>query len=77
VGDTPFLDCTGEEEDISVGTMLVSHMPSMNEVTSIMQTGEIEGNEVTSIIDLAADACSQMIDAIRLFWSEEATKTGQ
>lgn len=47
----------------------------MNEVTTIMQTGEIEGSEVAQIVDLATDACAQMVDAVRLFWIGEATKS--
>ncbi|KAI9010145.1 ribosomal protein S5 domain 2-type protein [Hyaloraphidium curvatum] len=67
VGDTTFLDCTDAEEGLAVGTMLLAHMPSINEVTTVVQTGELEGSEVPAIVDLATDACSQLLDAVRSY----------
>lgn len=49
-------------------------MPNLNEVTTIMTTGEVDGGEVEKIVGLAADACSQLADAVRSFWVEEAVR---
>ncbi|KAJ8331419.1 hypothetical protein BDV3_000787 [Batrachochytrium dendrobatidis] len=54
------LDVSLKEEMVQDGAMLVSYMPSLNEVTHLIQTGLATTSQCTKAIELGVDACSQI-----------------
>ncbi|KAI8913352.1 ribosomal protein S5 domain 2-type protein [Gorgonomyces haynaldii] len=57
---TLLLDPTQSEEDGSLGTMVLSLMPSLNEVTHVMQNGQVDSNSSIEGISICVDACHQL-----------------
>eukprot|EP01132_Coremiostelium_polycephalum_P008245 gene8245-10133_t len=57
------LDPNQEEESspsISTGNILVAKMPSLNEITQIIQTGELSYNNVLDGVNLCIDGCDKI-----------------
>ncbi|KAI9092663.1 ribosomal protein S5 domain 2-type protein [Phlyctochytrium arcticum] len=54
------LDSTGEEEAHQNGTVMLSYMPSLNEVTHVVQSGETNTTTTVKGLELCVDACSQI-----------------
>lgn len=46
------MDPSAEEEKHQKGLLVVSYMPSINEVTHVLQTGETEGSVTVQVIYL-------------------------
>ncbi|RKO91485.1 ribosomal protein S5 domain 2-type protein [Blyttiomyces helicus] len=58
IGSRTFLDADGEEEGQQTGSLLLSYMPSLNEVTHIIQSGEVSSNATVKALEICVDACS-------------------
>ncbi|RUS24603.1 ribosomal protein S5 domain 2-type protein [Jimgerdemannia flammicorona] len=58
--DQILMDATSAEEKLETGTLVVSYMPSANEVTHVLQTGETEGPVTVQAIEQCIDACSKI-----------------
>ncbi|KAJ3005738.1 hypothetical protein HKX48_000496 [Thoreauomyces humboldtii] len=54
------LDPTGEEEGYQRGSLVLSYMPSLNEVTHVIQSGETTSATTVKALELCVDACSQI-----------------
>ena len=54
------LDPTEEEERQLNGMVLVATLPSLNEVSHVIQAGELEAEQAIDTIDLCVDACAQI-----------------
>ncbi|ORX48810.1 ribosomal protein S5 domain 2-like protein [Hesseltinella vesiculosa] len=54
------MDGTMEEEDQTDGSVMVSYMPSLNEVTSVLQTGKTNLDEVNHAMESCIDGCSKL-----------------
>jgi len=59
------VDPTAEEERAAVGGLLVSVMPSLNEITQLVQFGELHQNDITDAIELCLDASSRLYATMR------------
>ncbi|KAJ3172152.1 hypothetical protein HDU88_006967 [Geranomyces variabilis] len=57
---TVCLDPTGEEEAHEGGSLVLSFMPSSNEVTHVIQSGETSTAMTVKALELCIDACSQI-----------------
>ncbi|GAM18166.1 hypothetical protein SAMD00019534_013410 [Acytostelium subglobosum LB1] len=66
LGDKVLLDPTHKEESLAqAGHVLVSKMPSLNEITQLLQTGELSYSNVVDGIDLCIDGCDKMYSIMR------------
>ncbi|KND01094.1 uncharacterized protein SPPG_04185 [Spizellomyces punctatus DAOM BR117] len=54
------LDPTDEEETYQSGSLVLSYMPSLNEVTHVIQSGEIGTTTTIKALELCVDACAQI-----------------
>ena len=61
------LDPAGSEERFGEGAVTVAYMPSMNEVTLLRQSGEMEVDKVLEAVDLCLDGCSKVQALMRDF----------
>ncbi|KAJ3218076.1 hypothetical protein HDU67_006634 [Dinochytrium kinnereticum] len=59
------LDCTADEEEFQIGSLVIAYMPSMREVTHFVHSGEIAISSMTEAMDLCIDGCSKIHDALR------------
>ncbi|KAI8842983.1 ribosomal protein S5 domain 2-type protein [Chytridium lagenaria] len=59
------LDCTSNEEEFQIGSLVIAYMPSMREVTHMVHSGEIAISSLTEAMDLCLDGCSKIHDALR------------
>ncbi|TPX62625.1 hypothetical protein PhCBS80983_g00245 [Powellomyces hirtus] len=59
-GSTICLDPTEEEEGYEGGSLVLSYMPSLNEVTHVIQSGETSTATTVKALELCVDACSQI-----------------
>ncbi|KAH6568731.1 hypothetical protein BASA50_002781 [Batrachochytrium salamandrivorans] len=59
-GSVVGLDPTFQEEKVQNGAMLLSYMPSINEVTHLIQSGETTVPQSVKAVELCVDACSQI-----------------
>ncbi|KAJ3057009.1 hypothetical protein HK097_001493 [Rhizophlyctis rosea] len=60
IGGNVVLDPDGDEETLQNGSLMVSYMPSLNEVTHMMQIGEVTTNLTVKGMEACVDACSQI-----------------
>ncbi|RUS17431.1 ribosomal protein S5 domain 2-type protein [Endogone sp. FLAS-F59071] len=58
--DQILMDPSAEEENHQKGLLVVSYMPSINEVTHVLQTGETEGSVTVQAVEQCIDACSKI-----------------
>ncbi|KAL2916641.1 3'-5'-exoribonuclease [Polyrhizophydium stewartii] len=59
-GSAVCLDPTLDEEAVQSGAVLLSYMPVLNEVTHLIQTGEIAPAQCVQAVELCIGACSQI-----------------
>ncbi|CAG8475683.1 6168_t:CDS:2 [Funneliformis mosseae] len=55
-----YMDSDLLEEQRETGSIVLSYMPSLNEVTHILQSGEVEISQTTQAIEQCTDACSKI-----------------
>jgi len=55
-----YMDSDLVEEQRESGSLVLSYMPSLNEVTHILQSGEVEVSLTTQAIEQCTDACSKI-----------------
>jgi len=58
--DQILMDPSAEEEKHQKRFLVVSYMPSINEVTHVLQTGETEVSVTMQAVDQCIDACSKI-----------------
>ncbi|KAI8902901.1 3' exoribonuclease family, domain 1-domain-containing protein [Globomyces pollinis-pini] len=54
------LDLDEDEESVIDGAVVLATMPSLNQVTLILQTGESSVDDTSKAIELCVDSCSQI-----------------
>ncbi|RIA92922.1 ribosomal protein S5 domain 2-type protein [Glomus cerebriforme] len=55
-----YMDSDLVEEQRESGSLILSYMPSLNEVTHILQSGKVEVSLTTQAIEQCTDACSKI-----------------
>ncbi|KAI8816600.1 ribosomal protein S5 domain 2-type protein [Fimicolochytrium jonesii] len=60
VDTTVLLDPTDAEEPHTAGSLVLSYMPSLNEVTHVIQSGETTTANTVRALEVCVDACSQI-----------------
>ncbi|KAI8926361.1 ribosomal protein S5 domain 2-type protein [Entophlyctis helioformis] len=51
-------DC--DQQHAQTGSVLLAYMPSLNQVTHLIQSGEISSSQCIKAVELCVDACSQI-----------------
>jgi len=59
------LDPTDSEESKSTASILVAHMPSLNEVTQLFECGQVEFSKAQEAVDLCIDGCAKLYSMMR------------
>ncbi|KAJ3402176.1 Exosome complex component MTR3 [Chytridiales sp. JEL 0842] len=59
------MDCTREEEENEVGSLVLGFMPSLGEVTHLVQSGEVGVSTSSEALDMCVDACSKIHTVVR------------
>ncbi|KAI9206875.1 ribosomal protein S5 domain 2-type protein [Polychytrium aggregatum] len=59
-GEQIVLDCSTKEESLQTGSLTLSFMPSLNEVTHVLQSGEVAPEAAFQGMELCVDACSKI-----------------
>ena len=59
------MDPDSQLEQVLHGNFLVSYLPCLNEVTHILQNGEISSNFLISLTDSTVDACIQIHEVLQ------------
>lgn len=54
------MDGTDKEEDQKDGSLVLSYMPSLNQVTHILQTGSSDSAVVSKAVEQCIDGCSKI-----------------
>eukprot|EP00727_Mastigamoeba_balamuthi_P005045 m51a1_g14539 putative 3 exoribonuclease domain 1 domain containing protein (255) ;mRNA; r:953739-955243 len=62
---TIVVDPCGAEEEAESGGLMVTSMPSLNEITQIYQYGELSHQDIAESVELCLDGCSKVYDAMR------------
>jgi exosome complex component MTR3 len=58
------IDPSLSQESILDGTMLLSYMPSHNQVTHIIQNGNIDSKNLVQAMELATDTCIKLHETL-------------
>jgi exosome complex component MTR3 len=69
------LDCTAAEERAAAATVLVAHMPALNETTQVSATGgAIDADALVEAVGSCVDGCAKLDEAMRACLVAAATK---
>ncbi|CAO3592782.1 unnamed protein product [Absidia cylindrospora] len=63
-GDSILMDGTMAEENQQDGSLMLSYMPSLNEVTHILQSGKLESDNITQAMEQCIDGCSKIYNVM-------------
>jgi exosome complex component MTR3 len=55
-----------QESSTQSGSIIIAHMPSLNEVTQLWQTGDIDFEKAQEGIEMTLDGCSKIYAMMRL-----------
>ncbi|KAI8594559.1 hypothetical protein EDD21DRAFT_283855, partial [Dissophora ornata] len=55
-----FLDADLEEEKYEQGAIVLAYMPSLNEVTHVLQSGKAEGSTISRSVEHCVEACNKI-----------------
>ncbi|KAI8875462.1 ribosomal protein S5 domain 2-like protein [Backusella circina FSU 941] len=58
--DTIWMDGTEQEEQHHMGSLVLSYMPSLNEVTHILQSGQSDSALTSKAVEQCVDGCSKI-----------------
>lgn len=58
--DTIWMDGTEDEEQHHMGSLVLSYMPSLNEVTHILQSGQSDSALTSKAVEQCVDGCSKI-----------------
>ncbi|KAH0451465.1 hypothetical protein IEQ34_018764 [Dendrobium chrysotoxum] len=73
-GKNMVIDPTSEEEACQDGSLMITYMPSRNEVTQFTLTGEWSTAKINEAMELCLDACSKLADILRSCLKENASE---
>ncbi|KAI8338045.1 ribosomal protein S5 domain 2-type protein [Chlamydoabsidia padenii] len=59
-GNSILMDGTNAEEKQQDGSLVLSYMPSLNEVTHILQSGRLETDNISKAMEQCIDGCSKI-----------------
>lgn len=59
------MDPTALEERYATGGVLCAYMASLNEVTQVMQYGDMQFAKVTEAIELCCDGCAKLQELMK------------
>ena len=68
------LDPCAEEEARATGSVLVSFMPAFSMVTDVVQTGEMDPEQVIDAMRLCSESASQISELMKTYLTKQATK---
>lgn len=60
VDSTIYVDPTADEQNEALGSIVISCMPSLNQITHVLQEGNALPDLVVEAVDLCVDACNQI-----------------
>ncbi|CAG8510640.1 3538_t:CDS:2 [Paraglomus brasilianum] len=60
IDDEIWIDCTLREEEHAQGSLVLSYMSSLNEITHMLQSGEISVSGTIRTIEQCTEACSKI-----------------
>ncbi|ORZ19510.1 ribosomal protein S5 domain 2-type protein [Absidia repens] len=63
-GDSILMDGTMAEENQQDGSLMLSYMPSLNEVTHILQSGKLESDNISQAMEQCIDGCSKIYNVM-------------
>ncbi|CAJ0636514.1 8537_t:CDS:2 [Entrophospora sp. SA101] len=72
IGGRIFIDSNLMEEQHETGSLILSYMPSLNEVTHILQSGEVDFTLTTQAIEQCTDACNNIYSVMNNSLMESA-----
>ncbi|KAG9327030.1 hypothetical protein KVV02_006507 [Mortierella alpina] len=55
-----FMDADLEEEKYEQGSIVLAYMPSLNEVTHVLQSGKAEGSIISQSVEHCVEACNKI-----------------
>ncbi|KAI0495379.1 hypothetical protein KFK09_025529 [Dendrobium nobile] len=73
-GKNMVIDPTSEEEACQDGSLMITYMPSRNEVTQFTLTGEWPTARINEAMELCLDACSKLADILRSCLKDNASE---
>ncbi|CAG8627212.1 9654_t:CDS:2 [Ambispora leptoticha] len=65
INDEIFIDGDFFEEQRESGSIILSYMPSLNEITHIIQSGEVDVAVTSQAVELCIDVCSKIYSVMR------------
>ncbi|XP_047317466.1 exosome complex component RRP41-like [Impatiens glandulifera] len=77
LGKNLLIDPLTEEESYQDGSLLITCMPSRNEVTQLTITGEWSTPKINEAMELCIDACSKLGNVMRSCLKQEAASDAQ
>ncbi|KAG0003332.1 hypothetical protein BGZ65_001808 [Modicella reniformis] len=55
-----FMDADLEEEKYEQGAIVLAYMPSLNEITHVLQSGKAEGSTISKSVEYCVEACNKI-----------------
>jgi ribonuclease PH len=63
--DQLVMDPTGQEERLQSGSLLLASMPSINEITHLVERGVVDVSIVNEAIERGMESCSKLYQALQ------------
>ncbi|KAJ3309293.1 Exosome complex component MTR3, partial [Blyttiomyces sp. JEL0837] len=71
------MDCDGEEEEEIAGSLMFAYMPSVREVTHLLQNGEVGVQACMEALDMCVDACTKIYTVSKQVLVEQFNATAE